>query len=57
MTLANGKQIRDRELARVFPTTYVLDKHGMVVFSHVGPVSGWLQYLPFLRDVAAKSGK
>ncbi|MFA5243592.1 MAG: TlpA disulfide reductase family protein [Sulfuricella sp.] len=57
LTLANGKQIRDRELARVFPTTYVLDKHGMVVFSHVGPVSGWLQYLPFLRDVAAKSGK
>lgn len=57
LTLANGKQIRDRELARVFPTTYVLDKHGMVVFSHVGPVSGWLQYLPFLRDVAARSGK
>lgn len=57
LTLANGKQIRDRELARVFPTTYVLDKHGVVVFSHVGPVSGWLQYLPFLRDAAAKSGK
>lgn len=57
LTLANGKRIRDRELARVFPTTYVLDKHGMVVFSHVGPVSGWLQYLPFLRDAAARSGK
>jgi thiol-disulfide isomerase/thioredoxin len=57
LTLASGKQIRDRELARVFPTTYVLDKHGLVVFSHVGPVSGWLQYLPFLRDAAAKSGK
>lgn len=57
LALANGKKIRDRELARVFPTTYVLDKHGMVVFSHVGPVSGWLQYLPFLRDAASKSGK
>ncbi|MBZ0106850.1 MAG: TlpA family protein disulfide reductase [Sulfuricella denitrificans] len=57
LTLAGGKHIRDRELARVFPTTYVLDKHGMVVFSHVGPVSGWLQYLPFLRDTAASSGK
>ncbi|MDO8890917.1 MAG: TlpA disulfide reductase family protein [Sulfurimicrobium sp.] len=57
LTLANGKKMRDRDLARVFPTTYVLDKHGMVVFSHVGPVSGWLQYLPFLRDVAARSGK
>ncbi len=57
LTLAGGKQIRDRELARVFPTTYVLDKHGLVVFSHVGPVSGWLQYLPFLHDAAANSGK
>jgi hypothetical protein len=35
----------------------VLDRHGVVVFSHTGPVSGWLQYLPFLRDVAARSGK
>jgi thiol-disulfide isomerase/thioredoxin len=57
LSLASGKQIRDRDLARVFPTTYVLDKHGIVVFSHVGPVSGWLQYLPFLRDAAARSGK
>jgi len=27
------------------------------VFSHVGPIAGWSQYLPFLRDAAAKSGK
>lgn len=57
LSLAGGKQVRDRELAMVFPTTYVIDKHGVVVFSHAGPVSGWLQYLPFLRDVAARSGK
>lgn len=57
LTLAGGKPIRDRELSMVFPTTYVLDKHGVVVFSHTGPVSGWLDYLPFLRDVAARSGK
>lgn len=57
LTLAGGGQIRDRELARVFPTTYVLDKHGVVIFSHTGPVSGWSQYLPFLRDAAARSGK
>lgn len=57
LSLSTGRQIRDRELARVFPTTYVLDRHGVVVFSHTGPVSGWLQYLPFLRDVAARSGK
>lgn len=57
LNLADGKQIRDRELAIVFPTTYVLDKQGVVVFSHSGPVHGWSQYHPFLRDVAARSGK
>lgn len=57
LILASGKRIRDRELARVFPTTYVLDKYGLVVFSHTGPVSGWLEYLPFLRDAAARSGR
>ncbi len=57
LPLANGKRIRDRELAMVFPTSYVLDKHGVVIFSHTGPVSGWSQYLPFLRDAAARSGK
>ncbi|WP_051338780.1 TlpA family protein disulfide reductase [Sulfuricella denitrificans] len=57
LALANGKAIPDRRLAVAFPTTYVLDKHGIVVFSHVGPIEGWLQYLPFLQDVAAKSGK
>lgn len=57
LNVAGAKPIRDRQLARVFPTTYVLDKHGIVVFSHVGPVHGWNQYLPFLRDVAARSGK
>lgn len=57
LPLANGTRIRDRELAMVFPTTYVLDKHGVVLFSHNGPVSGWNQYLPLLRDAAAHSGK
>jgi thiol-disulfide isomerase/thioredoxin len=57
LPLADGKTIHDRYIADVFPTTYVLDKHGIVVFSHIGPVSRWSQYLPLLRDVAARSGK
>lgn len=57
LLLANGKTIPDRTMAVAFPSTYVLDKHGIVVFSHVGPLAGWAQYLPFLRDVAARSGK
>jgi peroxiredoxin len=57
LSLAGGKVIPDREIAAAFPTTYILDKHGIVVFSHVGSISGWLQYLPLLRDVAERSGK
>jgi thiol-disulfide isomerase/thioredoxin len=55
--LADGKTVHDRFIAPVFPTTYVLDKHGIVVFSNHGPVVHWAQYLPLLRDVAKRSGK
>lgn len=54
--LNDGARIRDREIAARFPTTYVLDRHGLVVFSHVGPVHDWRQYEPFILDVAARSG-
>ena len=57
LILSNGKTIPDRRLAMAFPTTYILDKHGIVVFTHVGTIEGWSQYLPFLRDVEARSGK
>jgi thiol-disulfide isomerase/thioredoxin len=55
--LAGGGRIKDREIASRFPTTYVLDKHGLVVFSHVGPVHDWSQYEAFLRDAAERSGR
>lgn len=55
--LAGGGKLPDREVARVFPSTYVLDKHGIVLFSHTGPVSDWLEYEDFLRDAARRSGK
>lgn len=57
LTLADGKTMSDRTLAVTFPSTYILDKYGMVVFSHAGPIEGWSPYLLFLLDVAAKSGK
>ena len=47
LTLADGGNIEDRLIARAFPTTYVLDKNGMVIFSHQGPVSDWRDYVPF----------
>jgi len=57
LSLADGNKIRDRDIAAVFPTTYILDKHGVVIFANNGPVAHWPQYLPLLRDVAARSGK
>ena len=55
--LAGGRTVRDREIAGRFPTTYVLDKRGLIVFAHVGPVHDWRQYEPFLRDAAERSGR
>jgi len=55
--LGGGRTIRDREIAGRFPTTYVLDKRGLIVFAHVGPVHDWPQYESFLHDVAERSGR
>lgn len=51
--LASGKTIQDRHIAPVFPTTYVLDRHGVVVFSLQGSAADWSQYVPFLKDLLA----
>lgn len=50
--LSNGSKIRDRELAMVFPTTYILDRNGIVLFAHVGPVTNWLALESLLKDAA-----
>lgn len=55
--LADGGRISDRQVAKAFPTTYILDKHGIVVFSRIGPVARWPEFAPFLQDAAAKSGQ
>jgi len=54
--LANGGDIEDRRLAPVFPSTYVLDANGIVIFNHTGPASGWPQYEPQLRHVMGSIG-
>lgn len=55
-TLADGQTRADREFAPVFPTTYVLDKRGIVLFVHRGPLADWPGYLPLLRHAASHSG-
>lgn len=49
--LAGGQAIKDRQVAPVFPATYVLDRHGVVVFSLRGSAEDWSQYAPFLKDL------
>lgn len=51
-TLAGGGRIEDRLVAPYFPTTYVLDSHGLVLFSKFGPETHWEGYEPLLRHAA-----
>ncbi len=50
--LANGATIADRDIARLFPSSYIIDKNGVVVFSHRGAVNNWLEYIELIQDVA-----
>lgn len=49
----DGKVWLDRKLAVAFPSSYVLDREGRVLFSHTGPIHNWDEYLPFFDDVVA----
>lgn len=51
LKVANGKTVTDRKLARAFPTSYILDAKGRVLFSHTGPIHDWLEYVPFFNDI------
>ncbi len=57
LRLNDNTQLVDREIARTFPTTYVLDKRGLIIFSHAGAVYDWPQYKAFLLHAARHSGK
>jgi peroxiredoxin len=50
-SLADGSSIDDRVIAPVFPSSYILDPNGVILFRHKGPIKDWLEYLPFLEDV------
>ncbi len=50
--LANGTVVPDRSLAHNFPSTYVLDPQGVVVFRNIGALQRWPDYLPLLAELA-----
>jgi thiol-disulfide isomerase/thioredoxin len=56
LRLAGGGKLNDREIAKAFPTTYVLDRHGVVLFSRTGPIHGWSEYVVLLQH-AVRGGK
>ena len=47
--LANGTLLADRRLASAYPTTYVLDANGLVVFHQAGVGKRWEQYENLIR--------
>ncbi|MCC2113265.1 MAG: TlpA family protein disulfide reductase [Hyphomicrobiales bacterium] len=53
-SLAGGSEIDDRRLATVYPTTYVLDRNGRIVFHRTGPGKDWIAYAPLLRHIAGR---
>lgn len=57
LSLGNGEKLHDRSVARQFPATFVLDRHGIVLFSRVGPIDNWDEYIGFFTDAATRSGK
>jgi thiol-disulfide isomerase/thioredoxin len=55
LRLADGQPLEDRQVARAFPSSYVLDRNGIVLFAHVGPIEDWLEYLAFFEHAASQS--
>jgi thiol-disulfide isomerase/thioredoxin len=55
LRLADGGKLHDREIAKAFPATYVLDRHGVVLFSRTGPIRDWSEYVVFMQHVARNS--
>ncbi len=47
-----GKSVGFPILARLFPTTFILDRNGIVLFAQNGPVADWLVLEPLLKDAA-----
>lgn len=50
--LADGSTLPDRYLAQVFPSSYVIDRNGIVIFSHRGAILNWEEYFPFFKHSA-----
>ncbi len=55
LTAAGNTKLPDRDIARVFPSSYVIDRNGVVIFSQRGPITDWTEYLAFFEDAARRT--
>lgn len=55
--LPDGEDYAEGDIVGVYPTTYVLDRNGVVIFYLGGPAAGWTPIIPFLLDAVERSGK
>ena len=53
--IAGGDSLADRIVAPRFPATYILDSHGLVMFSRFSPPGHWGEYEPLLRHASEHS--
>ncbi len=53
LRLAGGGTLQDRMLAKAFPSTYILDRHGIVLFLHTGALHDWSEYVSFIQHAAS----
>lgn len=51
LRVVGGGRVPDRAVAPVFPSTVFLDRHGVIVFAHHGPIMRWADYRPQLVDL------
>ena len=56
LKIKGGNKKKDRDLAKIFPASYVLDKNGVVIFSNMGSIENWTEYVNFFKHAVEKSG-
>lgn len=57
LLLENDTAILDRQITPVFPTTYFLDRQGVVLFAQHGQIRDWDSFASMLKHAAQHAGR
>jgi len=55
--LADGTELSDRRLVSAYPTTYILDANGLIVFHQAGAGERWKDYEQLIRHIGTPATK